>query len=55
MQMSEPDKVQRTDNGKEEKPAGEFVRSFYIRRILLTYRLSTTEGARRLSMSVRAR
>jgi len=25
MQMSEPDKIQRTDNGKEEKPAGEFV------------------------------
>jgi site-specific DNA-methyltransferase (adenine-specific) len=25
MPMSEPDKIQRTDNGKEEKPAGEFV------------------------------
>jgi len=25
MQMSEPDKIQRTDNGKEEKPAGELV------------------------------
>ena len=34
MPMLEPDKVQRTDNGKEEKSAGEFVRSFYIRRIL---------------------
>lgn len=34
MPMSEPDKIQRTDNGKEEKPAGELVRSFYIKRIL---------------------
>ena len=25
MRMLEPDKIQRTDNGKEEKPAGEFV------------------------------
>jgi hypothetical protein len=34
MQMSEPDKVQRTYEGKEAGASGEFVRSFYIRRIL---------------------
>jgi len=34
MQMPEPDKVQRTYEGKEAGASGEFVRSFYIRRIL---------------------
>ena len=34
MPMPEPDKVQRTYEGKEAGASGEFVRSFYIRRIL---------------------
>lgn len=34
MPMSEPDKVQRTYEGKEAGASGEFVRSFHIRRIL---------------------